>query len=117
MRPAPWRPSNSQHAATMREELNKITSENAQAIAIEAFSYVAGDEKLLPRFLAITGIEARDIRAAASEPGFLAGVLQFLAAHEPSLLAFCQATGVKPESVLLAMRALPGGNEEYLRST
>jgi hypothetical protein len=85
----------------------------AEAVAIEALAFIAGDDKLLPRFLAITGIEAHAIRQAAREPGFLAGVLDFLLAHEPSLIAFCEASGRKPETVMAARRSLPGGDGSH----
>ncbi len=89
--------------------------EAAEAIAVEALSFVAADPELLSRFLAVTGIEAADIRAAARQKGFLAGVLSFVAAHEPTLLAFAAASGQKPETVLAAMRALPGGDTRFER--
>lgn len=95
-------------AASMREE--------AEAIAIRALSFVAGDPELLPRFLAITGIEASAIRRAAAEPGFLAGVLQFILAHEPTLLRFCEETGTQPADVGKALKALPQGDDSYDRS-
>ena len=69
------------------------TRGDAEAIAISALGFIASDPELLPRFLAITGIEASAIRRAASEPGFLAGVLQFIVAHEPTLLALCRSHG------------------------
>jgi hypothetical protein len=70
--------------------------ENAEALAIQALGFVAADPELLPRFLAITGIEAHAIRQAARETGFLAGVLQFIVAHEPTLLRFSEETGIPP---------------------
>ncbi|MBO6538593.1 MAG: DUF3572 domain-containing protein [Rhizobiaceae bacterium] len=88
----------------------------AEAIAVEALAFIASDEKLLPRFLAITGIEAADIRRAAATPGFLAGVLQFIAAHEPTLLQFAEASGHKPGVVTRALAALPFGNDDFDRS-
>lgn len=91
--------------------------ERAEALAIQALGFVAADPALLPRFLAITGIEAGEIRRAAGEPGFLAGVLRFLTDHEPTLDAFRAASGVKPEEVGRAMRALPGGDDRYEAST
>jgi hypothetical protein len=91
--------------------------ERAQEIAIAALGYIAADPELLPRFLAITGIEPHSIREAAQEPGFLAGVLQFIAAHEPTLLAFAESAGVPPGAVLQAMRALPQGDDRYDAST
>ncbi len=91
--------------------------ENAEALAIEALGFIASDPELLPRFLAITGIEAQAIRQAAREPGFLAGVLQFIAAHEPTLLQFSEQTGTPPQAVTAALRALPFGDERHDRST
>lgn len=89
--------------------------EEAEAVAINALGFVAADPELLPRFLAVTGIEANAIREAAREPGFLAGVLQFILAHEPTLLRFAEETGTPPASVGTALRALPTGddNNEY----
>lgn len=95
----------------------KQTGGNAEEIAIAALGFIAADPNLLPRFLAITGIEAGHIREAAREPGFLAGVLQFIAAHEPTLLAFADNAGIEPSSVLRAMRALPQGDDRYESST
>lgn len=90
--------------------------ENSEALAIRALGFVASDPDLLPRFLAITGIEADQIRRAAQEPGFLAGVLQFILAHEPTLMRFAQECDVAPEAVGKAARALPLGDDDHERS-
>ncbi len=100
----------------------RMDSETAEAVAIAALGFVAADPVLLPRFLAITGIEAGQIRRAAAEPGFLAGVLQFLMAHEPTLTAFCEASGdgpapVTPAHVAAALAALPFGDDRFEAST
>ena len=73
--------------------------EDAEALAIQALAFVAGD-----------------IRAAAREPGFLAGVLQFILAHEPTLMRFAAETGADPARVAAACRALPFGNDDHERS-
>ena len=97
---------------------SKIQSQaDAETVAVEALGFVASDPELLPRFLAITGIEATAIRRAASEPGFLAGVLGFIVAHEPTLLQFCEATGIAPSRVAGAIRLLPLGDDRYQSST
>lgn len=96
---------------------NTMNHESAEALAIQALAFVAGDETLLPRFLQITGIEASSIREAAAEPGFLAGVLQFIAAHEPTLLQFCEQTETEPTLITAALRALPLGDAQHLTST
>ena len=89
----------------------------AESIAIAALGFIAGDPELLPRFLAITGIEAASIRQAAQEPGFSAGVLDFLLAHEPSLMRFAAETGTDPASVATARRCLPNGDDRFEAST
>ncbi|MER8654336.1 MULTISPECIES: DUF3572 domain-containing protein [unclassified Mesorhizobium] len=96
------------NAASMREE--------AETIAVKALGFVAADPELLPRFLAITGIEASAIRRAAAEPGFLAGVLQFILAHEPTLLRFAEQTGTPPAAIGKALRALPLGGDDHEHS-
>jgi Protein of unknown function (DUF3572) len=91
--------------------------QQAEEIAATALGFIAADPQLLPRFLALSGIEPSAIRAAAQEPGFLAGVLNFIAAHEPTLLAFAEHAAINPEAVLKAMRMLPQGDDRYERST
>lgn len=93
-----------------------FTADDAERTAIAALGFVASDPELLPRFLALTGIEAHAIRQAAAEPGFLAGVLDFVAAHEPTLLAFAEASGAKPEEIMQARRLLPAGDDRHDRS-
>ena len=90
--------------------------EDAEELAIRALGFVAADPELLPRFLAISGIEAGSIRQAAREPGFLAGVLHFIVAHEPTLMRFSEETGIPPQQVSAALRALPFGDDSHDRS-
>lgn len=92
------------------------TPDAAEALAIRALAFIAADDTLLPRFLAITGIEAPQVRAAAREPGFLAGVLQFIMAHEPTLIAFAQDAGLAPGDVAAACRLLPFGDDTHQRA-
>lgn len=89
----------------------------AEEIAISALGFIGADATLLQRFLALTGISAADLRRAAAEPGFLAGVLRFVAAHEPTLLAFAGSADVRPEAVREALRILPGGDDRHEQST
>jgi hypothetical protein len=96
---------------------DSMSRDEAESLAIEALAFVAADQKLLPRFLALTGIEAGDIRHAAAEPGFLAGVLGFILAHEPTLMQYAEASGRSPGAVAAALRHLPTGNQDYDRST
>lgn len=92
-------------------------SAGAEDLAIRSLVFLAGDPELMPRFLALTGIEASQIRAAAATPGFLAGVLSFFLAHEPSLLKLSEAIGVEPAAIAAAARALPTGDGRFEPST
>ena len=51
-----------------------MNAEEAERIAIAALGHVAADETLMTRFLSVTGIDPGEIRAAAADPAFLAGV-------------------------------------------
>ena len=77
-----------------------------EALAVRALGYLAADGDRLGRFLALTGIAPADIRAAAAQPGFLAGVLDYLLADEALLLAFGADSGIAPEAIGDARRRL-----------
>ena len=85
-----------------------LTQEAAEALAIQALTFIAGDGERLGRFLAVTGIGPAQIRAAAQEPGFLVGVLEYLAGDERLLSAFAAETGRDPADVGNALAALGG---------
>jgi hypothetical protein len=80
----------------------------AAALAIEALGYLAGDPEHLERFLALTGISPGEIRAAAGQPGFLAGVLDYVAGNEALLRVVAVHAGVAPEELDKARQALSG---------
>lgn len=83
-------------------------SQSAEEVAVATLGWIAGDPDMLQRFLSITGLAADGIREAAREPGFLAGVLDFVLAHEPSLMAFCGESGIAPGDVSKARMKLAG---------
>lgn len=82
--------------------------DEAESIAIRAIGYIAADDERLQRFLALTGLDPGGLRSAASEPGFLAAVLDHIAGHEPDLLAFAAAADLPPERVGAARMLLSG---------
>jgi hypothetical protein len=82
--------------------------EGAENVAVQAFAYIASDAERLAPFLAASGIDASAIRAAAVAPGFLAGVLDYVAGNERLLLEVAREIGRSPERVMQA-RAILGG--------
>ena len=83
----------------------------AETLAIQALGFLAEEPERLGAFLSVTGIAHEDIRQAAREPGFLAGVLDHMLGDESLLMAFADSAGLDPASVARARRAL-GGNWE-----
>ena len=81
----------------------------AEALAVQALVWMAGDAELVGRFLAATGAGPADLRARAAEPEFLGFVLDFLLADEAALVAFARAEQIRPEQPMRARAALPGG--------
>jgi hypothetical protein len=79
-------------------------------LAGQALLFLAGDPERLGAFLATTGLDPRSIREAAREPGFLAGVLDHILGDERLLLNFAGESGVAPERIAEARRALGGVN-------
>ena len=83
-------------------------TEAAEQLAIQALTYIAQDGERLGAFLAATGIGPAEIRAAAREPGFLAGVLDYISGNERLLTDFAAEAGIKPAHVAKARAALGG---------
>jgi len=80
----------------------------AEALAVQALTFLAEEPERLGRFLAETGISPQAIRAAAQEPSFLAGVLGYILGDESLLIAFAGEAGVGPPEVARAHTALAG---------
>ena len=77
-----------------------------EEIAVAGLARIASDDHLMGRFSALTGILPNEMRQAAAQPGFLAGVLDFYMAHEPDLLAWAQDAGWTPEAIVAARHKL-----------
>lgn len=93
----------------IKESRGLLTSAAAEMLAVDAFSWLAGQPEALGRFLALSGIGPETLRAAAADPGFLAGILDFLAGDEALLVAFAGEAGIRPDRVVAARHALGGG--------
>ena len=78
---------------------SRFARKDAEALAIQALTFIAGDGERLGRFLAVTGIGPAEIRAAAREPGFLGGVLDYVLSDERLMTAFIADAGLDPADV------------------
>ena len=88
--------------------------ETAEMLAVQALGFIAEDPQSLSRFLDTSGISADRIRTAATEPRFLAGVLEYMLADENLLRAFADRAGIDPAEVARASTALGGAWERDL---
>lgn len=83
-----------------------MTHDDAERIAIAALAFIGSDETSVGRFFALTGYSAESIRAAATDPAFLAGVMRHIVEYEPLLLDFAGHQRIRPEEVVSAAREL-----------
>jgi len=86
----------------------------AETIAANALNFLARDAERLVRFLDLSGLSPGSIRDAARDPGFLAGVLDYVCANETLLLGFADQYEITPANVEKARSALSGRWERDL---
>jgi hypothetical protein len=75
-------------------------------LGLAALAATLGDERCAKRFIDLTGIGTDELRNRAAEPALLAGLIRFLEAHEPDLLAIAEELGVSPAVLVQARREL-----------
>ena len=86
----------------------KLETVDPSEIAVAILGWLANEPDMLSRFLALSGLGPHDLRSAMQDVGFHAGLLDFVMQHEPSLIAFCEVSGYKPEQVAAAWNRLSG---------
>ena len=82
--------------------------DEAEAIAIEALSFMATDAQRMLRFLDACGLTPHTLRAAAAAPGFLAAVLEHFAADPALVETYAANAGRDPAEVARAREVLEG---------
>ena len=88
-----------------------MQQDRAEEIALHALGWLAGNEDLLPVFMNASGAGVDDLRAGASDPAFLAAVLDFLLMDDAWVVGFCDSAGLGYDQPMRARQALPGGHE------
>lgn len=85
--------------------------EAAETLALQALTWLAGNDELFPVFLGTTGASATDFAADAEKPAFLASVLDFVLMDDAIVTAFCDALSFPYDAPMQARMALPGGEQ------
>jgi hypothetical protein len=88
---------------------SKAEEPPAAELALRALAFLAKDEERVARFLALTGLDAGDVRDLLGDRDFHLAVLDHVAGDEAMLLEFAASEKLPPESVGRARRALGGG--------
>jgi len=78
----------------------------AEIVAVQALSFIAGDPERLGLFLAESGIGPETLRTAATDPHFLANVLDFVMRDDATVKAFAAASQLHPTNIAAAHQAL-----------
>lgn len=82
--------------------------DRAETIALQALGWLVSDSGQLDGFLALTGATPEDLRARATDPAFLASVLEFLLGEDARVQAFCADLGLDPTEPMRAAQILAG---------
>lgn len=83
----------------MRSPGGNGNGEEAEILGLRALGWVLSDDSRASRLLALTGLDADQLRARVGDPVLLTATAEFLAAHEPDLLACAEALDVPPEQL------------------
>lgn len=75
-------------------------------MALLALGWVLSDEARADRLLALTGLDADQLRNGVDSPEMLRAVLDFLIGHEPDLIACAQALETTPDALVALVERL-----------
>jgi len=75
-------------------------------LALATLGWLLGDGERAQRFLDLTGLTPEGLRAAIGQTATHRAVFDFLAAHEPDLIAAADALGIAPASLIRAQQEL-----------
>jgi len=85
------------------------TQASAELVAINALGWMAQQDDLLMAFLNQTGAGLDDVKARATDPEFLASVLDFLMMNDDWVTGFCDTQNLPYNDVYIIRQSLPGG--------
>lgn len=92
----------------LRDAKGKAIDPDASVLLLGALAWVCGDDDRAHRFVALTGIDVAELRTRATEPAILGAVGQFLADHEPDLIACAAVLDIPPATLAAAAGRLTG---------
>ena len=77
-----------------------------EVLALEALGWALTDDNRAERLLSLTGLTPERLRGGIADRAVQGAVLDFLANHEPDLIAAASALDTSPEALVAAAREL-----------
>ena len=90
-----------------------MNREQAETFAIKTLGWLVGNDELCPIFLGSTGANIDDLKTQASEPAFLASVLDFVLMDDQWIVSLCDALAVPYDTPLRARQVMPGAEQVH----
>ena len=90
-----------------------MSIDSAEVIALQAVSWLAGEDDLLPVFLGATGASEEDFRQGIGNEEFLGSVLDFILMDDAWIGGFCGAFSLPMAAPFEARMALSGGAQVH----
>lgn len=87
---------------------NRLNSDHAETMALEALGFLAARPDDLDRFLTSSGLDAAELRRRAADPDVLRAVVEFLLSDDGLVTGFCEEHGLRPEDLHRANHLLGG---------
>ena len=84
--------------------------ELAETEALTMLAWLAGHDDLFAAFLGATGADAGDVASKATQPAFLASVVDFVLSEDAHVIAWAEMAGRRPETAMQIRAGLPGGD-------
>ncbi len=91
---------------TILQGPSKRESREPNVLALSALGWALADDARAERLLTLTGLTPEALRGGLTDPAVLGAVLEFLANHEPDLIAAADAIETTPEALVAAHRSL-----------
>jgi len=87
-----------------------VDQNEAETIALNVLNFLLGNETRLERFMTLSGMDPQALKNNASDPVFLAGILDYLLQDETLVYLFVEEYNLSPALPATARRTLVGGN-------
>jgi hypothetical protein len=97
----------------MEPKLSTLTPARARAIAEDALLWLLAEPERIGGFLGASGLDPAALRGRLTDPMLMAFALDHILAEDAWVLSLVEETGLRPEEIIAARAALPGGDTPH----